>query len=234
MKPSKETLDFPSPAISSQRSAVLRGFLFPVPFVRRNQFDAPLVKQPLVERVAVISFVAYQPKGLLSDKPLIQSCFHQSHFMRRSTFNAYGDWKTSAVHNCHDFGALAAFGRPNAKPPFLAAVNEPSMKVSVKSSPPLSLRSVARDSRMRSSNLLFTHSWYRRWQVSDGGYRSGKSLQGAPVRNIHRIASKTSRLLRRGRPLRPGPLSPSGIKGSMIAHCLSVNSIGNLLREVFP
>lgn len=234
MKPGKETLNFPSPAISSQRSTVLGAFLFPISFVRRDHFDASLFKQPLVKRVAIIGFIANQTFELSLNKLLIQGCFHQGHFMRRSTFNAYGDWKTSAVHNCHDLGAFAAFSRPNAKPPFLAVVNEPSMKVSVKSSPPRFFKSLANASRMWSSTLLFTHSWYRLWQVGDGGYRSGKSLQGAPVRNIHRIASKISRLFRRGLPLRPGPLFPSGINGSMNSHCLSVNSIGNLLREVFP
>ena len=150
----------------------------------------------------------------------------------RSTFNAYGDWKTRAVHNCHDLGALAALGWPNAKPPFLAAAKERSMKVSVKSRPPLSFRSLASVSRIRSKVWFFTHSWYRRWQVGAGGCRSGKSFQGAPVRSIHRIASRTSRLLRRGLPYRFGPLKPTGIKGSLISHGLSANSMGNLLLEV--
>ena len=126
--------------------------------------------------------------------------------MRPSTFNAYGDRKTSAVHNGHELGALAGFGWPNGKPPFFAAVKVPPMKVPINSRPPRSLRVLAGASRKRSRVLSCTHSPYRRWQIGGSSYRSRKSFQRAPVRCIHWEAIHTSRLSRRRLNLRPGPV----------------------------
>jgi hypothetical protein len=63
----------------------------------------------------------------------------------------------------------------------------------------------------------------RRQQVGGLGYRLGKSCQRAPVRNIHRMPSRTSRLFLRGRP----PLNPGlsgGSNGAILAHCSSVRN----------
>jgi hypothetical protein len=65
----------------------------------------------------------------------------------------------------------------------------------------------------------------RRQQVQGLGYRRGRSCQRAPVRNIHRMPSRTSRLLLRGRP----PLNPGlseGSNGAILAHCSSVRNFG--------
>jgi hypothetical protein len=65
----------------------------------------------------------------------------------------------------------------------------------------------------------------RRQQVEGWGYRGGRSCQRAPVRNIHRMPSRTSRLSVRGRP----PLVPGlsdGSNGAILAHCSSVRNFG--------
>jgi IS5 family transposase len=45
--------------------------------------------------------------------------------MRRSARDPSGDRKTVAVCDCHDLGALAALGFPNARAPFLAPLKAP-------------------------------------------------------------------------------------------------------------
>jgi hypothetical protein len=65
----------------------------------------------------------------------------------------------------------------------------------------------------------------RRQQVAELGYRWGRSCQRAPVLSIHRMPSRTSRLLLRGRP----PLNPGlseGSNGAILAQCSSVRNFG--------
>ena len=228
LQPCKEPFHFPAAFISSQWSTILGWGVLPVSHqtVWRNHFYFPLFFQFLIKTVTVVGLIADQFFRQFIDKAVIKSFIHQLHFMRRSTFDANGDRKTTAVCNCHDLGAFAFFSGPDAGPPFLADAKVPSMKASRTSIPPLSLRSIARAVSTRSKVPSLLQDWNLRWQVWYGGYRAGMSFQGAPVRNIHRIPSHTSRLFRWGRPRFPGPLSGSGSNGSMISHCLSVISIG--------
>jgi hypothetical protein len=76
-----------------------------------------------------------------------------------------GKRKTRAVCYCYELDTLAPLGLSHPKPPFLAATNVPSIKDSLRSSPPCSLRSVASASSTRSYVPLLTHAWKRRWQV---------------------------------------------------------------------
>jgi hypothetical protein len=69
------------------------------------------------------------------------------------------------------------------------------------------------------------HSWKRRWQVLLGGYRSGRSLQGAPVRKIQRIPLRTARGSCGGRPDFPGPAFGFGTNCFILCHCSFVRSI---------
>ena len=108
--------------------------------------------------------------------------------------------------------------------PLLAMTNVPSMKHSSRSRPSLSFKSLARARKIASITPILTHRWKRLWHVWYGGYRSGKSFQGAPVLRIQRMPFRTSRGFRQGRP-RLGKRSSSGIIGSIIAHCSSVRSI---------
>lgn len=152
--------------------------------------------------------------------------------MRRSTCNPNGDRKTMTVCDCHDLGALSAFGLPNAKPPFLAAANEPSINASFKSIPPRSCRSLANASSIFVSVPFFIHRWKRRWRVWYGGYLSGSYRHCAPVRRIHKIPSSTSRVSFQGRPRLSGHRLGSGINGSIIFHCVSVRSINTIDQKI--
>jgi hypothetical protein len=110
--------------------------------------------------------------------------------------------------------------------PFFAMTKLPSMKHSVKSSSPRSFMSCTSALRIASNVPERTHSWKRRWQVWYGGDRSGLSFHGAPVRMIHKIPLRISRLSRRGLPRPSRRCGGSGIRGLRISHCSSVRSIG--------
>src|SRR5438045_12717 len=129
-KPGKESLNFPAPRETAQRTTVL-SFDAPVAFVGGNHFGAVVLHQLLVQAVAVIGLVADQSFRHVRNHALVESCFNQPHFSRRSTFCPQGERKTMAVCNAHDFGALSALGLSDAEPPFLAGTNVPSTKHSL-------------------------------------------------------------------------------------------------------
>lgn len=137
LEPGEQTLHLPAPAVAPQCTTVLGGSLA-VAAVRCNQLDPPLLPEPRVERIAVISPVANKAIGCSSHKTRIEGLFDERDFMRRSTCNPGGDRKTMAVCNCHDLGPLPALRFPDGRAPFLAPAKVPSMKVSVMSIPPRS------------------------------------------------------------------------------------------------
>jgi len=69
------------------------------------------------------------------------------------------------------------------------------------------------------------HYWKRRWQVLLGGYRSGRSLQGAPVRNIQRMPLSTARQSCGSRPDFQGWVLGFGIYSAIRCHRSFVMSI---------
>jgi hypothetical protein len=144
--------------------------------------------------------------------------------MRRSAFFVYGDRKTSTVCDSHELRTLSPLGFTHTESPFLAAMKVPSMKHSLRFSLPRSFISSARARRIFSKAPHLTHSWKRRWQVWYGGYLSGKSYQGAPLRRTHKIPLNTSRGSRLGLPLPSFLGGGSGSKGSIFIHCSFVTS----------
>jgi hypothetical protein len=99
------------------------------------------------------------------------------------------------------------------------------MKHSFKSRPPRSFKSFATAFRIDSIVPLRTHDWNRRWQVWYGGYRSGRSCQGAPVRRIHKIPLSTSLDSLQGLPFPSALCGNFGNNGFIISHCSSVRSM---------
>src|SRR5688572_16141287 len=203
VEPSEQTFHFPSSLETAQRPSVL-GLVFrpPVLFVRRNHLRAKLLEHLLVEPVAVVSFVTNQTFGHIGHKALFHRRGHQLHFSRASTLCAYGDRKTVAVRNRHEFAALPPLSFSHAEPPFFAGTNVPSMKHSRRSRPPRSLRSWATASSTCSSTLERTQFWNRRCTVWYGPYCGGRSCQRAPVRKIQRMPLSTLRRSLQGRPRR--------------------------------
>ncbi len=143
MKPGEQPLDFPTAAVASQFSTVL-GFLpAAIAFVRRDQANAMLLPQVLVEWIAVVGRVADHSSGLGSGEALLDGRFHELGFMRRSAGDAAGERKTMAVCDGHDFTAFSSASRADSSAPFFAELKLASMKVSDKSSLPRARRSSA-------------------------------------------------------------------------------------------
>jgi hypothetical protein len=225
LKPSKQAFDFPSAPIRSQLTSILSFMSLATFAMRRHHLDITLVKQSLIKFIAVVSLVSYQSIRSILSKTIINGCFNQFHFMGRSAFNVSGDRKTSSVCDGQDLGALAALCLADSKTPFFAGTKVPSMKASRISIPPRPYRSCASSWAIRLKTPNLTHCWNRLWQVWYGGYRGGKSFQGAPVRNIHNIASKTSRGSRGLRPRGSLRGFADCIMGSIRFHCSFVISI---------
>jgi hypothetical protein len=146
--------------------------------------------------------------------------------MRRRACHVNGERKTSSVCHCHDLGAFAALGFTNGTAPLFAGANVPSIKASRKSSLPRSLKSSANVSNTVSNIFSFRHRWNHLWHVWYGGYRSGKSFHGAPVRSIHNTPFKMERgSLVTGLPCPLGPLGVVESKGPSNSHCSLVMSM---------
>ena len=225
MQPSKKAFNFPASLIAPKFTSVLGFGLFPVLLMRRYQFNARLILQSLIKRIAVICFVAYQKIRGFIQKSVVDSFINQFHFVGRGTLDMSGDRKTRSVCNCHDLGAFPAFRIADSTTPFFAGLKLPSMNVSRMSISPRSYRSSASSLTIRSKTPCRTHCWNRLWHVWYGGYRWGRSFQGAPVRNIHKIPFKTSRGFRGRRPRGSFLGAKDEITGSIRLHCSFVSSI---------
>src|SRR5450631_1735688 len=60
MEPSKQALDFPATTIAAQDATVLGDWSAPVPTVWRDQFHTEMLAHPLIQRIAVVGFIADQ------------------------------------------------------------------------------------------------------------------------------------------------------------------------------
>ena len=78
----------------------------------------------------------------------IQTGSHECYFMWRSTSNGYSDRNTIAVRNCHDLGPFSSLCFTNARAPFLAEANDPSINASLTSIFPRSRRSETNAARI--------------------------------------------------------------------------------------
>jgi len=108
------------------------------------------------------------------------------------------------------------------------------MNASLRSSLPRSTRSSASRCSAFCKTPSSTQVLNRRKHVAYGGYRSGMSAQGAPVRRIQRMPLSTSRGSRHGRPRPSSRTTGFGNNGSTAAHCSSVRSISTLDHERDP
>lgn len=193
------TFNFPTPLITAKFSTVLRLSAFAVKFVRRNHFNA-FFSQLRIQGVRIIRFVADQFTGKFTGKNFGESFSDKFDWHSGKAESVYGDRKNSAVCHCHDLRAFTPLGLSNFIAPFLAATKVPSIKHSDISSSPRVLKSSAKVSKTLFKVPSLTHIWKRRWQVWYGGNLGGKSCHRAPVLNIQRIPSSTSRFSRHGLP----------------------------------
>ena len=162
VEPSKEALDFPAAAVTTQFATVLGVLPAAIVLVGRDKPDTVFLQQALVQRVAVVGAIADHSFRLGSCETLCDGRFHEARFMRRSAGHATGDRKTMAVCDRHDFAAFAAASRADSRAPFFAELKLASMKVSDKSILPRSRKSSASVCRVRVSNPERCQDWKRR------------------------------------------------------------------------
>jgi hypothetical protein len=223
LQPGKQPLYFPTSLIAPQSSPILCGGFSSIASVWSYHLDS-LLCQLFIQWVTIIRLISYQMLRPLIGKTLSKTLSDKGDFMRASRGRVHGDRKTRAVCHRHELRTFAPLGLSHCESPFFATTNVPSMKHSPKSSSPLVRRSSARASSTSFRTPSRTHCWNLRWQVWYGGNRSGKSFQRAPLRSIQRIPFRTSRLSLHGLPRPSWRRARDGIRGSMIAHCSSVNS----------
>ena len=136
LKPGKQALYLPSAPIASEFSAVL-GFRFFTTFTMWcNHFDTTFIKESIVKWIAVVRLITNQLIGGILSKAAVYRILDKLYLVGRSAFHVSGDRKTRSVCNCHDLGALAAFGLANLFTPFFAEANVPSAIDSSRSTRP--------------------------------------------------------------------------------------------------
>jgi len=230
LNPGKKAFHLPSACIVPKLPAVLGALLAPFLSMRGNHLNAAFIKKLLVKTVAVVSFIHNHPIRSMLSKATVDSCLNQGRFMGRSAFHVSGDRKNSSVCDCYDLGALATLCLADSKTPFFASTKVPSMKGFRISIAPRSYRSCASAWTILPNTPWRTHRWNRLWHVWYGGYRGGKSFQGAPVPKIHNMPSKTSRGSRARHPRGSFGGMAESIMGSILFHCSFVISILILLH----
>jgi hypothetical protein len=135
--------DFPATSVASQDATVLGDGSAAVAAMRRDQFHVEMLAHALIQRIAVVGFIADQSLGRFVEESALERGFDEGGFIRRSADHVHGDRKTMAVCDCHDFAAFAAFCRADTRAPFFAELKLASMKDSLRSSFPRSRKSSA-------------------------------------------------------------------------------------------
>jgi len=232
LKPSKQTLNFPTLPVSAQGSAILGRSLTSISSMRCDHCDISFLSQSFIQLVAVISSVANNLLRHIFKKTGIKSIVNKCYLMRASTGRVNGDRKTERVCKAHNFGSFALFGLAHTIAPFFAGAKVLSIKPSLRSMPPRSFKSWASAVSILAKTPDSVHCWKCRWQVLFGGYRSGRSAQGAPVRRIQRIPFRTSLGFCGGRPDFPGWALGFGMYSAIRCHCSFVRSINHISAHI--
>lgn len=223
MKPREQAFYLPPSLVSTQRSTILGGRLFPVALMRSNQLNV-IGSELFIERITVVGAIPDKSSRQSQGDSLIEGSFDKGDFMWASRSRVQGDRKTSSVRNCHELCTFAPLGLSHFAPPFFATTKVPSMKHSDKSMSPLASRSWAKASSKRARVPSLTQPLKRRKQVAYEGNSSGRSAHAAPVRRIHKTPSITARsscLI--GLPRPSARRTGGGINGAITAHCSSVS-----------
>jgi hypothetical protein len=144
---------------------------------------------------------------------------------RTGRVNGHSQRNTLAVCQYHKFSPFPTFRLSDAGAPFFAGLNVPSRNASLQSMRPRSSSSAKNARQIASQTPCSVHFFRRLQQVLGLGYRSGRSVHRAPVRRIHKMPSRHSRLLLHGRPR----LASWGNNGSIFFHCFSARYFVRLI-----
>jgi hypothetical protein len=180
-----------------------------------------------IQPVAVIGFVADQALWCSpSNEALRQSLLHKGDFIWASTALCGGreeDSEASATTmSCVPLPRLVG---PTALPLFLATMKVPSMKHSERSICPRSCRSSGQSLQHQAQSPVPGPLAGNADDRSDREENARASPSSrAPLRKIHRMPFKTSRLLRHGRPRPSARRGNSGSIASSKTHCSSLDS----------
>ncbi len=230
-EPGDGALDGPAAPVAPQRATILRWRSDAAGFVGNNQFDAPMT-EPLPQRIAVIGFIGnhalrFLPRptgpGAVPDLDRGERRLREFDFRWGRRVQVVSQRKTLAVDHHHPLRPLAPLGFADFSAPFLAGAKLPSKNDSLHFNCWRSLSSPRNVRQMFNQMPCSSQSRSLRQQVEGWGYSFGKYFQGAPLRRIQRIPSKTRRLAIHGRPPR-GCLGGAGSRGSIFFHCCSVNN----------
>ena len=126
-EPSEESLDLPAMAVALESRRVLRGWPLSSCPMGRNEFDAELRFELVVERVAVVGLVTDQNLGGFFGESGVEGFNDELTLMSRTTRSPNGERKAIEVCHCNDLGRFAAASDPNIKAPFFAPAWVPSM-----------------------------------------------------------------------------------------------------------
>src|SRR5215469_6563740 len=117
MQPSEKSFHSPASAIATQWTPVL-SWRSPLSAMGCDHFDPVALSQIVVQSVTVIGFVADQSRRERMEEGVPEDSFDELAFVRRSALDTNSERKTVIIGESDDFRPLAAFGRPDARPPF--------------------------------------------------------------------------------------------------------------------
>lgn len=223
-KPRDCSFHFESLSVSPQLSSVFIQSVFGARSVRDDEIDSSGQKTfsmgvTVIPSISDYSFrlASRSPWPFLRDSDFVERLFEQCDFCSRCRLKVESDWNSLALRCDHPFGSFAFLGRTDAKPPFFAGEKLPSTKNSCHSNRCFSSSDPKKTCQTLSQMPCFSQFTSLRQHVAGLGYSCGRSIQGAPVFRTQRIPSRTSRLLRRGRPPRLLGFS-DGRRGEIFSH----------------
>src|SRR5262245_34209851 len=132
--------------------------------MRRNHLH-PEPRQRDVQGICVIGAVTNEPLRQVVYEAGIEGRCDERTLVRRSRGGTRGVRKTQTVchcRHCHELRTFAPLGRSHAAAPFFATTKVPSIKHSLRSSLPRTLRSWASASKSRSNVPARVQRWKRR------------------------------------------------------------------------
>ena len=224
-KPRHRSFNFPSMPVAAKRSAILNFFARTISW-RYDQINAAAFKI-CSQTLRVVSFIADQTLGLT--RQFLDRCLDRDLFMGPCSVKGHCQRNSFAVRHHHKLRTLATPGIIDFRAPFLATIKWPSIKHWLHWMRRRLSNSLIKLSQIFSQTPRSSQSLKRLQQVLGLGYSLGKSFHRAPLRNIQKIPSSTSRFFFQGRPL----LFNFGSRGSIFFHCFSLKYIARLIR-VFP
>ena len=198
-KPTDRAFDDPAVSISSQAASILQGWSFATSPMRADHFD-PTRMQRVPQPVSICGPIVDQVSWMAIGHLEVQQCFDRIHFSHIGRNGHCREGQTTTVNEQHDFRPLPAFGVADLQSPFFAEENVPS---AITCSNFSRLRRSNVDSNRFQASVSAPLSVQRRWrrqQVTDDGYRSGKNFHWAPVRRIQITPSRQALASARGRP----------------------------------